>query len=95
VHTQLWLTIICFRAMAAYMHLSALVPYRKPALLPYFSPVFCGLGAAFMTTARTIRRFLHFSLSRSRSSRDLPPPGMPGAGGSSPVCMCRWHIPWG
>jgi hypothetical protein len=48
MHTQLWFTIISFNSMAAFIPLSALVLYRRPALAPYSFSLFNGLLVAFI-----------------------------------------------
>jgi len=48
MHTPLWFTIISFNSMAAFIPLSALILYRKPALGPYFLSLFNGLLVAFI-----------------------------------------------
>jgi hypothetical protein len=48
MHTHLWLTIVSFNSMAAYIPLSALILYRRPALWPYLFSLFNGLLVAFI-----------------------------------------------
>lgn len=48
MHMQLWFTIISFNSMAAYVGLSALILYRRPALWLYLFSLFNGLLVAFI-----------------------------------------------
>jgi hypothetical protein len=48
MHTNLWLTILSFHSMAAFMPLSALALWRRPALWPYLASMFFGLCVAFI-----------------------------------------------
>jgi len=48
MHAGLWLTIISFHSMAAYIPLCALLLYRRPALWPYLFSLFNGLLVAFI-----------------------------------------------
>lgn len=47
MHSHIWLTVISFHSMAAYIPLSAILLYRKPALWPYLFSTFAGLMIAF------------------------------------------------
>ena len=48
MHTKLWFTIISFNSMAAYIPVSALLLYRRPASWPYLFSLFNGLLVAFI-----------------------------------------------
>lgn len=48
MHTRLWLTILSFHSMAAFIPLSALVLWRRPALWPWLLSTFNGLLVAFI-----------------------------------------------
>ena len=53
MHTPLWLTVVCFNAMAAVIPLSALLLWRKPALWPWPCSLFNGLLVAFIDLGST------------------------------------------
>ncbi len=48
MRAQLWLTIISFNSMAAYIPLSALILWRRPGSWPYLFSLFNGLLIAFI-----------------------------------------------
>lgn len=47
MHSHIWFTVISFHSMAAYIPLSAILLYWKPALWPYLFSMFSGLMIAF------------------------------------------------
>ena len=48
MHTHPWLTVIIFNGMAAFIPISALILYFKPAAWPYLLSLFSGLVIGFV-----------------------------------------------